>query len=85
MGLDCDRGSTARFVPTRLRGLRDALLRVFTSIFDHDLSPFFCHASLGPDPASHCPNFRLSRQVPTVVSPSHWIKRGVALFLALAY
>lgn len=33
----------------------------------------------------HSTNFVTTFEVPTSVKPEHWIKRGVALFLALAY
>ena len=33
----------------------------------------------------HSTNFVVTFEVPTNVDPNHWIKRGVALFLALAY
>eukprot|EP00286_Rhodomonas_abbreviata_P007918 CAMPEP_0181334474 /NCGR_PEP_ID=MMETSP1101-20121128/26284_1 /TAXON_ID=46948 /ORGANISM="Rhodomonas abbreviata, Strain Caron Lab Isolate" /LENGTH=438 /DNA_ID=CAMNT_0023444463 /DNA_START=101 /DNA_END=1417 /DNA_ORIENTATION=- len=33
----------------------------------------------------HSTNFVTTFEVPTAVRPEHWIKRGVALFLALAY
>ena len=33
----------------------------------------------------HSTNFVMTVEVPTKVPPSHWIKRGVALFLSLAY
>ena len=33
----------------------------------------------------HSTNFVTTVEVPTAVSPNHWVKRGVALFLALAY
>jgi dynein heavy chain len=33
----------------------------------------------------HSTNFVCEFEVPTAVEPTHWVKRGVALFLALAY
>ena len=33
----------------------------------------------------HSTNFVCTFEVPTNVHPNHWVKRGVALFLALAY
>ncbi len=33
----------------------------------------------------HSTNFVTTVEVPTNVSPDHWVKRGVALFLSLAY
>jgi len=37
------------------------------------------YAQEGKDSDSAC------SQVPTNMDPNHWVKRGVALFLALAY
>ena len=33
----------------------------------------------------HSTNFVCTFEVPTAVDPNHWVKRGVALFLVLAY
>ena len=56
----------------------------------HSSHPF---SSGNPSPCVSTSNFaqegkdsdRARSQVPTNVDPNHWVKRGVALFLALAY